>query len=45
MTFKLRIGENGPSPTVEDVVLEGSGLSITQAIFGQLNPLPSTAVS
>jgi len=45
LTFKLRIGENGPSPTVEDIVLEGSGLSITQAIFGQLNPLPSTAVS
>ena len=45
LTFKLRIGENGPAPTVEDIVLEGSGLSITQAIFGQLNPLPSTAVS
>ncbi|GFG33810.1 hypothetical protein Cfor_03510 [Coptotermes formosanus] len=42
LTFKLRIGENGPSPTVEDIVLEGSGLSITQAIFGQRNPLPST---
>lgn len=45
LTFKLRIGENGPSPTVEDIVLEGSGLSITQAIFGQRNPLPSTVVS
>jgi coxsackievirus/adenovirus receptor len=45
LTFKLRIGENGPSPTVEDIVLEGAGLSITQAIFGQQNPLPSIAVS
>ncbi|XP_069688400.1 laminin subunit gamma-1 [Periplaneta americana] len=43
LTFKLRIGESGPSPTVEDIVLEGASLSITQAIFGQQNPLPSTA--
>ncbi|KAJ9596346.1 hypothetical protein L9F63_012621, partial [Diploptera punctata] len=41
VTFKLRIGENGPAPTVEDIVLEGAGLSITQAIFGQQNPLPA----
>ncbi|PSN35327.1 Laminin subunit gamma-1, partial [Blattella germanica] len=43
LSFKLRIGEHGPSPTVEDVVLEGAGLSITQAIFGQQNPLPAIA--
>nr|CAD7262431.1 unnamed protein product [Timema shepardi] len=41
LEFKLRIGESGPGATVEDVVLEGAGLSITQAIFGQGNPLPS----
>ncbi|XP_067003262.1 laminin subunit gamma-1 [Anabrus simplex] len=41
LTFKLRIGESGPVASVEDVVLEGAGLSITQAIFGQRNPLPS----
>ncbi|GLH05167.1 Netrin-A [Gryllus bimaculatus] len=40
-TFKLRIGEAGPVASVEDVVLEGAGLSITQAIFGQGNRLPS----
>ncbi|XP_063244920.1 laminin subunit gamma-1 isoform X2 [Bacillus rossius redtenbacheri] len=42
LQFKLRIGESGPAPTVEDVVLEGAKQSITQAIFGQANPLPST---
>ncbi|XP_052121293.1 laminin subunit gamma-1 isoform X1 [Frankliniella occidentalis] len=41
LSFHLRIGENGPSPTVQDVVLEGSGLSISQAIFGQGNKLPT----
>ena len=44
ITFKLRIGENGPVPTIEDVVLEGAGLSITQPIFGQQNPLPAIHV-
>ncbi|XP_050422694.1 laminin subunit gamma-1 isoform X2 [Adelges cooleyi] len=42
LTFKLSIGENSPEPTVNDVVLEGgSGIRITQTIFGQGNPLPS----
>ena len=39
--FRLRIGENGPSPTVQDVVVEGAGFSISQAIFGQGNKLPT----
>ncbi|XP_046998702.1 laminin subunit gamma-1 isoform X2 [Schistocerca americana] len=41
LSFNLRIGESGPGATVEDVVIEGAGLTITQAIFGQRNPLPS----
>ncbi|XP_071445859.1 laminin subunit gamma-1 [Hetaerina americana] len=41
LSFKLRIGETGPSPTVRDVILEGEGLSVTQTIFGQGNKLPS----
>lgn len=41
LQFKLRVGEPGPVPTVEDVILEGAGLSITQPIFGQGNPLPN----
>lgn len=45
LEFKLRIGETGAAPTVEDVVLQGAGLSISQPIFGQNNPLPSTRVS
>lgn len=41
LTFKLRIGETGPVASIEDVVLEGADRSITQAIFGQGNRLPS----
>ncbi|XP_025424275.1 laminin subunit gamma-1 isoform X2 [Sipha flava] len=42
LTFKLSIGENSPEPKINDVILEGgSGLRITQAIFGQGNQLPS----
>lgn len=41
LSFVLRIGEEGPQVTVEDIVLEGSGLSISTPIFGQGNPLPS----
>ncbi|VVC25129.1 Hypothetical protein CINCED_3A009745 [Cinara cedri] len=42
LTFKLSIGENSPEPTINDVILEsGSGIRITQAIFGQGNVLPS----
>lgn len=44
LSFKLRIGENGPSPTIQDVILEGAGLSISQAIFGQGNKLPTVKV-
>ncbi|XP_018901355.2 laminin subunit gamma-1 isoform X1 [Bemisia tabaci] len=41
LEFKLRIGENAPKPTIEDIILEGGGLRVTQTIFGQANPLPS----
>ncbi|XP_013780127.1 laminin subunit gamma-1-like isoform X1 [Limulus polyphemus] len=39
--FTLRIGDNVPQATVEDIILEGSGLTISQPIFGQGNPLPN----
>lgn len=42
LAYTLRIGEDGPRATVEDLVLEGSGLTISQPIFGQGNPLPSS---
>lgn len=42
LSFNLRTGEEGPRATVEDIILEGSGLTISQPIFGQGNPLPST---
>jgi hypothetical protein len=46
LTFKLSIGENSPEPKINDVILEGgSGLRITQAIFGQGNQLPSDTVN
>ncbi|XP_046665340.1 laminin subunit gamma-1 isoform X1 [Homalodisca vitripennis] len=41
LEFRLRIGESGPAPTVQDVVLEGAGLTITQTIFGQGNRMPA----
>lgn len=41
LTFHLRIGENGPEYTTRDVVLEGAGFSVAQAIFGQNNPVPT----
>lgn len=45
LTFKLSIGENSPQPFINDIVLEsGSGIRITQAIFGQGNPEPSDTV-
>ncbi|KAF4517691.1 hypothetical protein B566_EDAN016517 [Ephemera danica] len=44
LQFKLRLGESAPAPTVEDVVLEGAGIRITQTIFGQRNPLPAISV-
>lgn len=42
--FKLRIGDASPIPTVEDIIIEGSGLTITQSIFGQGNQVPSTSL-
>ena len=41
LTFNLRIGEEGPRTSYDDIVLEGSGLKISQPIFGQGNPLPN----
>lgn len=42
LSFTLKIGEDGPQATLEDVILEGAGLSISLPIFGQGNALPST---
>lgn len=41
LSFTFRIGEGGPRATVEDIKLEGAGLSISQPIFGQANPMPT----
>nr|CAG4643691.1 EOG090X005Q [Lepidurus arcticus] len=41
LQFTLRIGDASPRATVEDIIIEGSGLTIAQPIFGQGNPLPS----
>lgn len=41
LSFTFRIGEGGPRATVEDIALEGGGLSISQPIFGQGNPMPT----
>nr|CAG4638917.1 EOG090X005Q [Daphnia magna] len=40
--FTLRTNEAGARASIDDVVLEGSGLTISQPIFGQGNQLPST---
>ena len=45
LSFKLRISDNSPVLSVEDVIIEGAGLAIFQSIFGQKNPMPNTAVS
>lgn len=45
MLFKLRIGNDGPSSSIEDVVLEGDGERVVQTIFGQGNKLPKISVS
>ncbi|GFY79495.1 laminin subunit gamma-1 [Trichonephila inaurata madagascariensis] len=42
LSFTLRIAEEGPQATLEDIVVEGNGKSISLPIFGQGNPLPST---
>ena len=44
LNFSLRIGEDGPQATLEDIVLVGSGLSVSLPIFGQGNPLPTTYI-
>ena len=41
LSFRLRIGEEGPRATFEDVILVGAGMTISQPIFGQGNPIPS----
>ncbi|KAI1289518.1 Laminin subunit gamma-1 [Halotydeus destructor] len=43
LSFTLRISEEGPRATFEDVSFEGAGLTISQPIFGQGNPLPSSS--
>lgn len=41
--FTLRISETDPTATARDIILEGgNGEQITQPIFGQNNPLPTT---
>ncbi|XP_066981652.1 laminin subunit gamma-1 isoform X2 [Macrobrachium rosenbergii] len=42
LSFLLRIGELGPQPSTEDIILEGAGLTISAPIFSQGNPIPST---
>lgn len=42
LTFTFRINQEGPRATIEDIKLEGAGLSISQPIFGQGNQLPTT---
>ncbi len=42
LLFTLRVSEAGARATIEDLVLEGSGLTISQPIFGQGNQLPIT---
>lgn len=45
LSFVLRIGERGAKASTADVVLEGAGMKISQPIFGQGNPLPSTVAN
>ncbi|KAL1130902.1 hypothetical protein AAG570_012143, partial [Ranatra chinensis] len=45
LEFKLRIGETGAAPAVDDIILEGAGLSVKQAIFGQGNSIPSVTTN
>ncbi|CAB3367583.1 Hypothetical predicted protein [Cloeon dipterum] len=43
MTFKLRIGSDGPAASIKDIILEGDGEKVVQNIFGQGNDLPKTS--
>ena len=40
LLFSLRISDTGGRASIEDIVLQGSGLSISLPIFGQGNELP-----
>lgn len=42
LLFTLRVSEATARPTNEDIILEGSGLTISQSILRQGNPMPST---
>ncbi|XP_056648982.1 laminin subunit gamma-1-like isoform X1 [Diorhabda sublineata] len=41
LEFILKIGNNRPTPSATDVIIEGNGLSISNTIFSQQNKLPS----
>lgn len=41
LTFDLKINQNEPRTTHEDIILSGNNLTISQPIFGQNNPLPN----
>ncbi|XP_057672531.1 laminin subunit gamma-1-like [Diorhabda carinulata] len=41
LEFTLRIGDNRVVPTATDIILEGSGTSVTNTIFAQKNPVPN----
>ncbi|XP_050515179.1 laminin subunit gamma-1-like [Diabrotica virgifera virgifera] len=41
LEFTLRIGDNRAVPTATDIILEGSGASVTNTIFAQKNAIPS----
>ena len=43
LKFTLSVGEEGPQSSTDDVILEGSGLRISAAIF-QGNSLPQIKV-
>lgn len=42
--FTLRIGENRPNPTATDIILEGAGSYVTNALFAQGNKIPAIQV-
>lgn len=44
LRFVLQIAENGASPSTADVILEGSGIYISNTIFGAKNKPPGTEV-
>lgn len=41
LTFDLKISQNEPRATHEDIILTGNNLTISLPIFGQNNPLPN----